>query len=182
MSYSLSGQISKDDPRQQLWEEQRHERGFDNTELWNLDITFASFLLPQLKLLLEYDFIKLDKILHTNIMFIIETFEIIQSEVNHTTEEYSQIEKGLQLFVDFNINFKILYVVCADFMLPRLTAFVEIAHIKENEDYYNEVLMIIKTFEIMKSSNTNPDYSPEEYTQIESGLHLFSKCYMGLWY
>ena len=30
-------------------EKQREEHGFDSTELWNLDVTFAKFLVPRLK-------------------------------------------------------------------------------------------------------------------------------------
>lgn len=48
-NYSLSKTISKKDKRQKLWRKQRDERGFDDTELWNLDVTMAKFILPRLK-------------------------------------------------------------------------------------------------------------------------------------
>jgi hypothetical protein len=38
----------KKDKRQKLWKKQRDERGFDDTELWNLDVTMAKFILPRL--------------------------------------------------------------------------------------------------------------------------------------
>jgi len=49
LDFSLSGEIKKDDPRQEIWKKQREERGFDDTELWNLDATIAEFILPRLK-------------------------------------------------------------------------------------------------------------------------------------
>ena len=47
--YSLSNAISRRDIRQSKWREQRKKRGFDDTELWNLDSTIAKFVLPRLK-------------------------------------------------------------------------------------------------------------------------------------
>lgn len=46
---SLSKTISKTDKRQKKWTKQRKERGFDDTELWNLDCTLIKFLIPRLK-------------------------------------------------------------------------------------------------------------------------------------
>ena len=39
----------EDKKRQEEYKKQREERGFDDTELWNLDVTFASFIVPRLK-------------------------------------------------------------------------------------------------------------------------------------
>lgn len=39
----------KKDPRAAMWKQQRKERGFDDTELWNLDTSIAKFLVPRLK-------------------------------------------------------------------------------------------------------------------------------------
>ena len=47
-NFSLSGSIPADDSRQEEWATQRASRGFDNTELWNLDSTIAKFILPRL--------------------------------------------------------------------------------------------------------------------------------------
>ena len=41
--------IDKNDPRQQAWSKQRERRGFDDTELWNLDLTIIGVILPRLK-------------------------------------------------------------------------------------------------------------------------------------
>ena len=48
--FSLAKECSTDDEeRQTLWKKQRLERGFDDTELWNLDETILKFILPRLK-------------------------------------------------------------------------------------------------------------------------------------
>jgi hypothetical protein len=48
MTYSHAKDIREDDPRQEDWAKQRTERGFDDTELWNLDTTIAKFIHPRL--------------------------------------------------------------------------------------------------------------------------------------
>lgn len=49
VTYGLTDQLNPDDSRQSEFQIQRAERGFDDTELWNLDITFAKFIIPRLK-------------------------------------------------------------------------------------------------------------------------------------
>lgn len=39
------------DPRQALWQRQRNERGFDDTETWNLFWVFADYIHPRLQAL-----------------------------------------------------------------------------------------------------------------------------------
>ena len=39
----------KKDKRQKKWKKQRKVRGFDDTELYDLDVTMASFILPRLR-------------------------------------------------------------------------------------------------------------------------------------
>lgn len=41
--------IDPDDDRWEKYKQQRLERGFDNSELWNLDSTIVKFILPRLK-------------------------------------------------------------------------------------------------------------------------------------
>lgn len=47
--YGLHEVFPANDDRQALWAEQRTTVGFDNTELWNLDVTIARFILPRLE-------------------------------------------------------------------------------------------------------------------------------------
>ena len=49
MDYGLSNSISDTDERQPKWQQQRIERGFDDTETWALDSTIAKFIAPRLK-------------------------------------------------------------------------------------------------------------------------------------
>jgi len=39
--------------RHMLWFKQRHTRGFDDRELWSLDLTIAKFLVPRLEAFME---------------------------------------------------------------------------------------------------------------------------------
>ena len=41
--------IDEDDERWDEYKQQRLERGFDDSELWSLDMTIAKFILPRLK-------------------------------------------------------------------------------------------------------------------------------------
>lgn len=46
------GEIEKEDSkelRKAMLAKQRKERGFDDSELYNLDVTFAKFMLPRIK-------------------------------------------------------------------------------------------------------------------------------------
>lgn len=47
--YGCAKEVPLDDDRHKLWRKQRLERGFDNTELWNLDSTILKFILPRLE-------------------------------------------------------------------------------------------------------------------------------------
>ena len=51
--FSLADEITENDELKEKYKQQRIERGFDDSELWNLDYTIASFVLPRLKRLKE---------------------------------------------------------------------------------------------------------------------------------
>jgi len=48
MDYSISKDVDADMPTRIKWSKQREKRGFDDTELWNLDVTISKFLVPRL--------------------------------------------------------------------------------------------------------------------------------------
>ncbi len=50
--FSCANEVS-DKERQKKYKEQRMTRGFDDTECWNLDITFSLFIIPRLKVFKE---------------------------------------------------------------------------------------------------------------------------------
>lgn len=45
----LAHELPRSDKRRALYRKQREERGFDDTEFWNLDMSFAQFLYPRLE-------------------------------------------------------------------------------------------------------------------------------------
>lgn len=47
--FSLANSLDKDDERIEIFRKQREERGFDDSELWNLGDNIMSFILPRLK-------------------------------------------------------------------------------------------------------------------------------------
>ena len=47
--FSHATGLPKNDDRLETYKEQRLERGFDDSELWNLDITIINFILPRLE-------------------------------------------------------------------------------------------------------------------------------------
>lgn len=47
--YGFAHELPKKDKRQVKWKEQRKKRGFDDTEVWALDCSITSFILPRLK-------------------------------------------------------------------------------------------------------------------------------------
>lgn len=47
--YGLAHKMSPSDSRQEEWANQRLERGFDSTELWNLDSVICSFIADRLE-------------------------------------------------------------------------------------------------------------------------------------
>lgn len=49
INFSLASTLPEVDERKELYKKQRIERGFDDTELWNLDSTILKFVLPRLK-------------------------------------------------------------------------------------------------------------------------------------
>lgn len=51
--YGYASELPRDDKRHPKYKKQRAERGFDGTELWNLDTTFAKFMAPRLRAFAE---------------------------------------------------------------------------------------------------------------------------------
>lgn len=83
------------------YKRQRMERGFDDTETWNLWITVSKFILPRLRRYKQVDHfwpsvVSSRKEWSEIIDKMIETFEILSDD----TEEYAgnAVEEGLDLF------------------------------------------------------------------------------------
>ena len=93
IGYSLCNELRKDDDRQEGWKQQRAERGFDNTELWNLDVTIAKFLVPRLKA--AKDSYALEEEIMDKIIF---AFEYASSDQIFQGKMPDEVAEGLQLF------------------------------------------------------------------------------------
>jgi len=58
--YGYALDLPKDDKRRPKYKKQRKERGFDDTETWSLNMSWAGYFAPRLRRLIEIqeDFIK----------------------------------------------------------------------------------------------------------------------------
>lgn len=83
VNFSLGEETDKREPE---WKAQRLTRGFDDTEMWNLDCTIAKFIAPRLKVFKE------------------QAAEIGDHPVNITSEKWqeilSQMIEGFELYSD----------------------------------------------------------------------------------
>lgn len=97
--------IDIDDSRWDVFEKQRLNRGFDDSELWNLHITLAGFILPRLKAFKEnicssptdMTIEEWKEILEKMIV----AFEILAEDKEYSIEEEKKIGTGLNLFVKY---------------------------------------------------------------------------------
>jgi hypothetical protein len=97
--------VDENDNRWEKYTQQRLERGFDDSETWNLDATISMFIYPRLKAFIE-DVKRLE--CHPgNISFdewlnilneILKAFEILSQDSERTEDEEKIIERGLDLF------------------------------------------------------------------------------------
>lgn len=91
--------IGLDDERWNYYKTQRLERGFDDTECWNLDSTISQFIEPRLKVFKEQTAEypanlskeEWDKVLNK----MLDAFHYINNDPDNHTEE---INEGLDLF------------------------------------------------------------------------------------
>jgi hypothetical protein len=103
--YSLCKQLPKKDKRQARWKKQRKKRGFDDTELWNLNTTIATFILPRLKAFRKgshgYPYaLKNVEAWNKILDQMIEGFEqYVQDDINKI--DYEKTNKALDLFSEW---------------------------------------------------------------------------------
>lgn len=107
--FSCANEVS-DKERQKKYKEQRMTRGFDDTECWNLDITFSLFIVPRLKVFKElndgyparyHSIEEWNKILDE----MIEGFELHSNKFNWDTADSNEengnmakVKRALKLF------------------------------------------------------------------------------------
>lgn len=84
---------------------QRWIRGFDDSELWNLDCTIAQFILPRLRVFKEFNDGHPSNITMEEWNTILDTmifsFENIEAEPNFDNELEYKIQHGLYLFAHY---------------------------------------------------------------------------------
>lgn len=107
--YSLAHQLS-DKGRYETFKAQHEERGFDDTELWNLDVSIAKFIFPRLKAfsksgcrpghLEEEEWLEI-------LNKMIRSFELMSDDVDafsYDAKINMEIEEGLELFHQYYRN------------------------------------------------------------------------------
>jgi hypothetical protein len=88
-----------DSPKQKLWKKQRKDRGFDDTEIWNLDTSMFLWLYPRLEAIL-----KINKDLFTK-----SNWQPIEKLYNFLTPWYqSCLKTGLCTDLDTDTATKLL--------------------------------------------------------------------------
>ena len=109
-TFGHAQRMPAEDERHALWATQRETRGFDDTELWSLDDTFARYILPRLKaqrLMPIQPPVATMPVEHWHIMYdkIIRAFELLLPEGGGawsrgslTTRERAELQEGLDLF------------------------------------------------------------------------------------
>lgn len=98
--------IDESDDRWEKYQQQRLERGFDNSELWCLDSAICKFILPRLKQFKEY---KIghpcnlsEKEWNEVIDKMIKAFEVYDDDNDIDVKERNKIiDEGFQLFIDY---------------------------------------------------------------------------------
>lgn len=96
--------INQDDERWEKFEEQRLERGFDDSELWELYMTITKFILPRLILFKKKHYSEPSGMVFEQwndiLDEMIEAFELIEKGECEDVEK-KKIEKGLRTFAKY---------------------------------------------------------------------------------
>ena len=91
--FSIAEDCYQDEPKKlEHYKKQREEQGFDDTETWHLDKTFALFIIPRLKRFLEvnngYPSGETEESYNEKINYIIKSFEYYY----HNEYEHSSLD------------------------------------------------------------------------------------------
>ena len=91
--FSIAEDCYKDDPKKlEHYKKQREEQGFDDTETWHLDKTFALLIVPRLKRFLEvnngFPSGETEESYNEKINYIIKSFE----DYYHNEYEHSSLD------------------------------------------------------------------------------------------
>lgn len=112
--------ISRDDERWKEYQQQRLERGFDDSELWSLDHTITSFILPRLKrfkeITCDYPSDMSEKEWDDKLEKMITAFEYLENEdlgvddtksvIDRCAVREKVINEGVELFIKHYNNLR----------------------------------------------------------------------------
>jgi hypothetical protein len=96
---------TKTDSREPEYSKDRIDRGFDDSETWSLDLTFANFMIPRLKRFIEIKEQSCDKKYIKDLKFILKTLKMIVKDEGacdflYDPKQKQKVEKGLKLLSD----------------------------------------------------------------------------------
>jgi len=169
---------------------QYEERGFDDTELWNLDNTFLSFMIAKIK---EFKASHLnypeDKINDLNKMLL--AFELMNAGIiTRSPSEDADIEAGFNIFItqcalyrSYEADMVELYASFFAFFIPRIKRFRNVVSGcpmgLEKDDEWEKILdKIILGIDLLIYVETPNDAQSKD---INTGLTLLSEYYGDLW-
>jgi len=113
VNFSCFGKTGNSRENLRLWKKQRMERGFDDTECWNLDLTICGFVIPRLEVLKQIHHgypadIESDEKWCEIVDEMISGFQLVQKKFESfdkwSNEEEQQMQNGLNLFVKYFTN------------------------------------------------------------------------------
>lgn len=90
----FANELHPDDSRHDLYERQRETRGWDDTELWSLDVTTIRFIQSRLKAFREISVVEVPLELTDEILDLLSVYR------DHPGfDEWDKVERGLLLYV-----------------------------------------------------------------------------------
>ncbi len=107
-SFSVADECYSDTSKLEMYRKQRDEWGFDDTETWHLDKTFALFMIPRLKRYIEvnngFPSGETEESYNEKLHYIVKTFEEYYIE----TEEQTSLDKEKERITNVNKAVKLL--------------------------------------------------------------------------
>jgi len=108
INFSIADEVySKEPDTIEMYKQQRFENGFDDTETWHLDCTFALFMIPRLKRFIEVNNGvpngETEESYNDKINFIIKAFESYYASDKYykaEDEEREQLVKNVKVAVE----------------------------------------------------------------------------------
>jgi hypothetical protein len=150
--YGLSQEMP-DDTRQEKWKKQRETRGFDETELWSLDIAFAKMIVERLENKKFFNIV--ERLENKKLLKIFnKIIEVDAAYYKLKKEEFEELKSAVLEFME-----KYLDDYYIKLFLPRL---------KKYEEYEGRISELIEGLENFPKNK-------------QKTTRLFSDLYFSLW-